>query len=277
MTFKAIIWDCDGVLIDSEVLACRIAAEFYTRAGYPLSMIDFARRFAGQSKLQIADIIRQETGKDLASRIDWTQEDAAREALFETELQTVPGVRDFLSHASFRDIPMAIASGSSLKRLEHALKLVDLWNRFHPHIYSSEIVHRGKPSPDIFLYAAAQMAIAPHDCLVIEDAAHGVQAGKAAGMTVIGFTGARHCTAEWPELLRNAGADEVYGSMDDLSAGTGGGDVMTDTGPGRQAVQGQFGRARAFRKQGRRRSNFLRRLPVSPWRVIRNGAISPSP
>jgi beta-phosphoglucomutase-like phosphatase (HAD superfamily) len=87
MTFQAILWDCDGVLIDSELLACKVVADYYTRAGYSLTASEYIERFAGQSRAQIAGIIRQETGEDLAAAIDWTHEDALRKALFEAQLQ----------------------------------------------------------------------------------------------------------------------------------------------------------------------------------------------
>ena len=138
MKFRAIIWDCDGVLIDSEILACRVAAEYYTRAGFPLTMSEYIRRFAGRSERQIADVIKQETGRDLAASIDWTRKEADREALFEAELRAVTGINELLAQVTARRVPMAVASGSSLKRLEHSLKLVRLWDYFDPHIYSTE-------------------------------------------------------------------------------------------------------------------------------------------
>src|SRR5262245_10937931 len=117
MNFHAIIWDCDGVLIDSEILACRVASEHYTRPGFPVTTSAYIRRFAGHSKAQIAATIRQETGKDLAAAIDWTQKEADREALFEAELRAVSGIVELLEQLRARRLPMAVASGSSLRRL----------------------------------------------------------------------------------------------------------------------------------------------------------------
>jgi len=218
MKFRAIIWDCDGVLIDSEILACRVVAEYYTRAGFPLTMSEYIRRFAGRSERQIADVIKQETGRDLAASIDWTRKEADREALFEAELRAVTGINELLAQVTARRVPMAVASGSSLKRLEHSLKLVRLWDYFDPHIYSTEQVARGKPSPDVFLHAAEGLGIRPDKCLVVEDGEHGTRAGKAAGMTVYGFIGASHCTPEWDQYLRSAGADDVFCNVSDLHA-----------------------------------------------------------
>jgi HAD superfamily hydrolase (TIGR01509 family) len=221
VTFQAILWDCDGVLIDSELLACKVVTDFYTRAGYSLTASEFFGRFAGQSRAQIAAIIGQETGEDLAAAIDWAQEDAARKALFEERLQPVAGVTHLLERASTRKLLMAVASGSGLGRLEHSLKLTRLWDLLAPHIYSSEQVARGKPAPDIFLFAADKLGVSPSRCLVVEDGQHGARAGKAAGMTVYGFIGGSHCSREWGVSLQQAGADAVFSDMPSLQAALG--------------------------------------------------------
>jgi HAD superfamily hydrolase (TIGR01509 family) len=213
MKFQAILWDCDGVLIDSELLACKAAADFYTRVGYSLSATDYIRRFAGQSRAQIAAPIKQETGRHLAAAIDWIQVDAMRRLLFEGQLQPMAGVTDLLQRASARKIRMAVASWSGLGRLEHSLRLTQLWGFLAPHIYSTEQVERGKPAPDIFLFAAGRLSAHPNRCVVIEDAEHGTRAGKAAGMTVYGFAGASHCSPDWGAGLLKAGADAIFSDM----------------------------------------------------------------
>ena len=218
MKFDAIIWDCDGVLIDSEVLACRVSADFYTRAGFPLTAPEYIRRFAGQSVAQIAATVRNETGKDLTSTIDWTRKDAVREALFEAELFAVAGIEELLADLRARRLPMAVGSGSSLRRLEHSLRVARLWDTFAPHVYSTEQVARGKPAPDVFLLAAEKLGINADRCLVVEDSHHGTHAGKTAGMTVYGFVGASHCTPETADNLRAAGADAVFADMGALRA-----------------------------------------------------------
>jgi HAD superfamily hydrolase (TIGR01509 family) len=221
MSFQAIIWDCDGVLLDSELLACGVSAAFYTDAGFPLTAAEYIRRFFGQSRAQIAAAIMEETGKDLASAIDWTRKEAAREALFEAQLRAIGGIEDVLKEASGRRLAMAVASGSSLGRLEHSLRLAGLWDYLAPHIYSTEQVARGKPAPDIYLLAAARLGVCAERCLVVEDAEHGTRAGKAAGMTVYGFTGASHCTSETADRLRTAGADAVFSDSTTLWAALG--------------------------------------------------------
>jgi len=216
MSFHAILWDCDGVLIDSEVLACSVSADYYARAGYPLTTSEYIRKFAGKSTTQIAAIIEEETGRDLAATIDWSEKEAARRALFEAELRPVAGMEQLLKRVCARKILMAVASGSSLNRLEHSLRVTQLWDFFAPHIYSSEQVARGKPAPDIYLLAAEKLGVSPDRCVVIEDGEHGIRAGKAAGMTVYGFAGAGHCTGEWATRLHAAGADAVFCDATDL-------------------------------------------------------------
>ena len=221
MMFQAILWDCDGVLIDSELLACKVVADCYTRAGYSLTALEYIERFFLKSRAQIAAIIRQETGEDLAAAIDWTQVGSARRTLFEAQLEPVAGVTHLLQQASARKFLMAVVSGSGLGRLEHSLKLTGLWDFLAPHIYSTEQVARGKPAPDIYLFAAEKLGVSPSRCLVIEDSQHGTHAGKAAGMTVYGFTGAGHCSPDLGASLQDAGADAVFSDMPSLQAALG--------------------------------------------------------
>jgi len=221
MMFRAILWDCDGVLIDSELLACKAVADCYTRAGYSLTASEYIERFFGQNRSQIAAIIRAERGEDLLAGVNWTEVDAARESVFEAQLEAVPGVTSLLRHAAVLNFPMAVASGSDIRRLEHSLKLTRLWDHFAPHIYSTEQVARGKPAPDIYLFAADKLGVSPSHCLVIEDSEHGARAGKAAGMMVYGFTGGSHCSLAWDARLREAGADAVFSDMPSLQAALG--------------------------------------------------------
>ncbi len=216
MTFKAILWDCDGCLIDSEAIACGHAADELTQAGYPITMHDFVVRFAGKTRADIYAIVKAETGIDLHERIDLAQTRLERRARFERELQAIDGIHDALM--ALDHLPMAIASGSEFERLEHTLKLTNLFDRFMPHIYSSALVPHGKPAPDVFFYAAKQLGVAPTDCLVIEDSENGVRAGKAAGMTVFGFTGGSHVPDPLAHaaILRDLGADEVFHHMSAL-------------------------------------------------------------
>tara|TARA_B100000676_G_scaffold227685_1_gene225662 strand:- start:12114 stop:12620 length:507 start_codon:yes stop_codon:yes gene_type:complete len=136
-------------------------------------------------------------------------------ARFDAELAAVEGVGGMLE---LLDLPRCVASSSDLARLHHSLGLVGLLDQLPPHIYSADQVARGKPEPDLFLHAAEAMDHAPDRCLVIEDSLAGVAAGRAAGMTVLGFVGASHIPLGHDERLREAGAHKVFDSMADLSS-----------------------------------------------------------
>lgn len=213
--FKAILWDCDGVLMDSEYLACALSARTLTDAGFPISTEDFVRRFCGQTRAHIHDTIAAEAGFDIWAKIDTTKKHAERNDLFKRELKAIDGVVDVLNAL---DMPIAIASGSDYDRLHYTLDLINLRGHFGDHVYSAVDVANGKPAPDIFLYAADQLGVAPADCLVIEDSVNGVKSGVAAGMTVYGFTGGTHVPdkqAHRRELL-DLGAVWVFDDMKEL-------------------------------------------------------------
>lgn len=215
MTFNAILWDCDGCLIDSEWIACGRAAQVLTDAGYSITTEEYVRKFAGQVSDHIYDQIQRETGHDLRDKIDRKAAKESRNQAFRDNLTVIPGVIDVLNAVR---VPMAVASGSSYERLELTMGIVDLYDRFAPHVYSSESVQNGKPAPDIYLYAANNLGVAPNKCLVIEDSENGVRAGVAAGMTVFGFTGGTHITEKVAHAaaLRNLGAQWVFHHMDEL-------------------------------------------------------------
>lgn len=210
-----LIWDCDGCLIDSEVLACRVAAEFYTSAGYPITTEEYILRFAGKSKKEIRQILEEETGQSFEGKLDYVEKTRRRKAAFEAELKEVNGLTQALAAIK---LPMAIASGSDMERLEHSLKIVNLWDKFAPHVYSSEMVAKGKPAPDVFLYAAEKLHAKPENCVVVEDGHHGVHGAKAAGMYVLGYIGATHGSPELAERLTAAGADRIFKHMSELPA-----------------------------------------------------------
>jgi len=137
-----------------------------------------------------------------------------RMKMFEDSLRPIEGIAALIDGLSFKK---CVASGSSLDRLHHSLGLVGLWSKFAPHIFSATQVKHGKPAPDLFLYAAAQMGVSPSSCLVIEDSVAGVQAAKAAGMKVLGFTGGSHCDIGHGDVLCREGAVASYAHMSDLA------------------------------------------------------------
>ena len=206
-----LIFDCDGVLVDSESLSCRIDAEFLTQIGIPYTAEEIARQFLGVSlKTMIARIEAERNCRlpdDFGERLN-----SILFARFETDLKPIEGVRDAILSLPY---PRCVASSSVPERIALSLRITGLSDLFDD-IFSSTQVPRGKPAPDLFLHAASNMKARPEDCLVIEDSVAGVQAALAAGMRVIGFTGGGHCGPEHAEKLRQAGAPLVIDRMADL-------------------------------------------------------------
>jgi HAD superfamily hydrolase (TIGR01509 family) len=204
-----VIFDCDGVLIDSEIIACRADAACFAEIGLPVTLEDIRERYVGTSaSFMFADVEARFSCKlpeDFAERIR-----VAIEAAFEAELTAMPGVEAALDALPGR---RCVASSSGLDRLRHALSLVGLYDRFAPHIFSATQVQSGKPAPDLFLFAARQMGADADRCLVIEDSIVGVKAAVAAGMRVLGFAGGAHCGPQHAERLLAAGAIDVVAEM----------------------------------------------------------------
>ncbi len=212
MTPQMIVFDCDGVLVDSEVLSIRAMTGVLNDAGVPVTYAMIARYF-GMKQADILIKLAEETGAnigvDVAERI-WP---AIRE-LFEQELRPMPGVIEFLERHS--KVKRCVASSSSPERIRNSLRLTGLRGYFGEDIFSSSQVARGKPAPDLFLFAAASMAVAPERCVVIEDSLAGIAGARAAGMTVFGFHGGSHCRDGYAETLRQAGADLLFADMHHL-------------------------------------------------------------
>lgn len=208
-----VIFDCDGVLVDSEYIACKIEAAELTRMGYAISTEDNIRRFAGKSQKTIMETVEKALGRKLPEGFDGELQEKIIKALA-SELQAIPGMAQALETIPAK----CIASSGSMEKIANSLKTTGLDRYFQPtHIFSATMVKNGKPAPDLFLYAAAQMGYGPEDCVVIEDSLYGVQAGKAAGMRVLGFTGGSHIVdAGHGDMLKAAGADEVYADMGQL-------------------------------------------------------------
>ncbi len=207
-----VIFDCDGVLVDSESIACRVDAECLTEAGFPVTAAEMASRFVGMSAKYMLEVLAKQYQRQPAAGLNELRQ-ARIMASFKTELQPIPGVGDVLAQLR---AARCVASSSHPQRIAHSLELTGLRRFFGDHIFSSTMVARGKPAPDLFLYAAEQMNAAPAQCVVIEDSSFGVEGAKAAGMNVIGFVGGSHCLPGHAERLRAAGADIVIQSMAEL-------------------------------------------------------------
>jgi HAD superfamily hydrolase (TIGR01509 family) len=212
--FELLIFDCDGVLIDSEWIVGRARFEALQAIGYAISHDLVADRFTGVSDKDMYAALEADLGRPLPSRfaMDLNQREAA---LYERELRPVDGIASALAQ-----LPLSkrVASGSTPANLALKLRSTGLEQWFGSAVFSAAMVARGKPAPDLFLHAAAQMRISPKRCLVIEDSAPGIIAAKAAGMTAFGFAGASHCRPGHAQLLTNVGADRVFDDMRQLPA-----------------------------------------------------------
>jgi len=211
MHWDLVIFDCDGVLIDSELLSIRADRECLAECGIELSVDEIRDRYTG---ISFAGMVADLEARHGPLPADFADRHRTRLwPLFETELQAIPGVGAVLDSLTCK---ICVASSGRPERLKHALSLVGLYDRFHPHIFSATEVPRGKPAPDLFLYAAERMGVMPERCVVIEDSLPGVAAAVAAGMRVIGFVGASHCRPGDAARLSAQGAIAVIDDMAQL-------------------------------------------------------------
>ena len=209
-----VIFDCDGVLVDSEVVAARVLARELADIGFPLTAEECIARYNGISMRSVIERVEVEWGRRLP--LDFMERVRARDAdAFRAELRPVPGVREvpILPHRK------CVASSGSLAKMRLTLTLTGLMVFFAPrHLFSAEMVAHGKPAPDLFLLASERMGILPERCIVIEDSCAGVHAATAAGMRVLGFVGGSHCAPGYEAMLRDAGAPGVFSDMRELPA-----------------------------------------------------------
>lgn len=212
LPFDLIIFDCDGVLVDSEVISCRVHAEVLTRHDYPITAEQVFARFLGRSALAASREVEAELGRALPDDFD-AQLKAALFDEFAVSLQAVPHVAEALAAIA---TPVCVASSGTPDKIRTSLTHTGLLPRLTPHIFSATQVAHGKPAPDLFLFAAAQMGAVPGHCLVIEDSVPGVTAARAAGMTAFGFSGGSHCRTGHTETLIAAGAHAGFDDMRQL-------------------------------------------------------------
>ncbi|MCX4780226.1 HAD family hydrolase [Streptomyces sp. NBC_01264] len=231
MGYDLVIFDNDGVLVDSEPLANSILAGYLTELGHPTSYEESLRDYMGAAVHRVHDLVRERTGQALPADFDSTLH-ARTFAAFERELKPVPGVEGVLAALVESGTAYCLASSGSHERIRvgHRAAGLDEWFE-EEWIFSSEDVGKGKPAPDLFLHAADQMGVAPARCVVIEDSPLGVQAALAAGMDVLGYT------AMVP-ADRLPGATAYFGDMNQL-AGLLGLEVDT-TGSGYTGYGGGF-------------------------------------
>jgi HAD superfamily hydrolase (TIGR01509 family) len=202
----SVIFDCDGVLVDSEEIANRALAGLLTKAGLPTGYDEAVDTYRGRSMDAILEIAAERLGGplpfDLSARYDETIEDE-----FQRDLKPIPGVVEALNRI---DLPNCVASNGGLQKMEVTLRITGMWERFEGRIFSADQVAAGKPAPDLFLHAAREMGFDPSTTAVVEDSSLGVEAARSAGMRVFGY--ASHTT---PEELAAAGG-HPFTDMADL-------------------------------------------------------------
>jgi HAD superfamily hydrolase (TIGR01509 family) len=212
---QAIIFDFDGVLADSEVLANVVLADMLTACGLPTSLDQALDRYMGKRLPDLIKAIGGEMGRPLPETFAADLQ-AATLARFRSDLTEVAGARQFLKDHDAID--RCIASSSSHDRLALSLDVLGFAGQFTGRVFSADEVARGKPHPDLFLLAAARLETDPARCLVIEDSESGVRAGMAAGMTVIGLCAGTHIRPGHAQRLRTAGAHHVATSWSEVAA-----------------------------------------------------------
>jgi HAD superfamily hydrolase (TIGR01509 family) len=181
-----VVFDCDGVLVDSERLAVRTEAVILAELGWPLTEEEIVERFVGRS----AAYMHAEVERALGRAIDWEQEFSPRyRSVFDAELGPIDGINDVLDLLAANGTETCVASSSTHRALAYKLRLTGLWEYFEGRVFSTDDVANPKPEPDVFLHAASSMGAEPSSCAVVEDSASGVAAGLAAGMAVFGFAG----------------------------------------------------------------------------------------
>jgi HAD superfamily hydrolase (TIGR01509 family) len=213
-TIMMIIFDCDGVLIDSEIISAEVNAEFLSEHGFAITAGEVNARFVGLTGPQMLADVEAELGRSLPEAFLALADAEIDRRL--AKVQAIAGVHDLLDTL---DAPRCICSNSSSARLKVSLTAAGLYDRFKPYIFSAPEVgtRRGKPSPDVFLHAAAQLETDPRDVIVVEDSVPGVTGAVAAGMRVIGFIGGKHTWAGHGELLMDAGAETVVRRLKEVA------------------------------------------------------------
>ena len=182
---ELVIFDCDGVLVDSEPISVRLDVEMLAELGLTMTAEEVIERFVGRSPEVIVQAVEAELGHPPPDGWFERGEEELRKR-FEAELEPVPGIVEALGRIT---LPACVASSSPPERLRFKLELTGLYDRFAGHIFSASEVANGKPAPDLFLHAADRMGVEPAGCVVVEDSRYGVQAARAAGMDVLGYAG----------------------------------------------------------------------------------------
>jgi HAD superfamily hydrolase (TIGR01509 family) len=209
------LFDCDGVIVDSEVIAAEVDAEHLASVGFTITPEEVIRRFAGLTARDIVEIVEAETGRQLPDEFLHGQKEKLDRRLA-SEVKAVPGIEALLD--AIEGHPRCVCSNSSGERLRITMERTQLWDRFAPNIFSAVEVgtRQAKPDPNVYRYAIEKFGADPREVVVIEDSVFGVTAGRAAGARVVGFTGASHAWPGLADLLTEAGAETVIRRLSEL-------------------------------------------------------------
>ncbi len=209
-----LIFDCDGVLVDSEMIALDVLAKMLGELGWPIATAECRARFMGKSTSDVLAEVEEILGRPIPPELG----ERTKTLLFERlrrELRPVRDVRAVISTLPYR---VCVASSSQPERIALSLEVTGLAPLFQGRVFSAAEVRHGKPAPDLFLHAAARLGVAPQQAIVIEDSPAGVIAALRAGMGVVGFAGASHADSVLITMLRQAGAQEIVRRMTELPA-----------------------------------------------------------
>ncbi|MGE7367538.1 HAD family hydrolase [Neorhizobium sp. NPDC001467] len=208
-----VIFDCDGVLVDSEPVSVRVLVAALNRHGIDMAEEEAYSRFLGRSLATMTQVMDEEygfhTGPEFLEglRVDLYER-------FRSELQAIKGIADTVDRLGGA---FCVASSSQPERIRLSLTLTGLIDKFEPHIFSASMVENGKPAPDLFLLAAERMGYDPADCIVVEDSPAGIEAAHRAGMTALAFTGGSHThVSGYRERIEALQPDAVFDAMPDL-------------------------------------------------------------
>jgi len=207
-----LIFDCDGVLVDSEILANELLAEMMTELGHPMGTAEAIQKFVGRSLPDLLALCEGVLGCKVPDGVGQRYSRRLLERL-RCDLKAVVGVKAAIANLPYR---RCVASSSSIERVRLSLEVTSLLALFDGNIFSATQVIRGKPAPELYLLAARMMGVVPDHCIVIEDSPIGVTAAVSAGMTAIGFVGGAHATNNLTQRLLAAGARRVFLSMSHL-------------------------------------------------------------
>ncbi|WP_182084659.1 HAD family phosphatase [Aureimonas sp. ME7] len=216
MPLSLVLFDCDGVLVDSEIISAKVDSKLLGEIGYEISPTEIAERFSGLTQDRIAELLRSEAGLHLPE--DYVQRQSAElDRRLAAEVEAIAGVNEMLDRI---DLPRAICSNSSSARLQLMLERVKLWDRFRPYVFAAREVGTGrtKPAPDVYLHGCRELGFPPSETVVLEDSVHGVAAAVAAGCRVVGFVGGQHTYPGHADSLTEAGAETIIRRLTEFPA-----------------------------------------------------------